>query len=56
MPDLVMCANIDCKIKDKCRRYTNIAKLDQIRASYIPLSDTSCNHFVEIKTSTYNGG
>ena len=51
MPDITMCKDIDCPIKDKCYRFT--ATPSEFRQSYFidsPINKNGeCEYFVNIK-------
>jgi DNA invertase Pin-like site-specific DNA recombinase len=49
MPDITMCENDACPLRHQCYRF--MAKPDawQSVASFTPLSDTECNHFMALK-------
>jgi len=54
MPDISMCKNEECIIKDKCYRYTAIPNpYFQTYAGFQPtkgdIGSSYCNHFMEIK-------
>lgn len=54
MPDISMCCNDSCTIKNSCYRY--IANPSTFRQSYTSFSqneDNSCDHFIEPTDEEY---
>lgn len=46
MPDISMCANRECPLRETCYRY--VAKPNEYRQSYAkfePTNETSCEHY-----------
>ncbi len=52
MPDITICKNYECKIKNKCYRY--LAKPDKYQSYGIFISDTVNNCFVPINKDINN--
>ena len=50
MPDITMCLNVDCKMKDKCYRYKAIPDILQSYAKYEP-NNGKCDNFVKNKNT-----
>lgn len=52
MPDIAMCRNITCPLRESCYRFT--AKPKQFRQSYAhftPNPDGSCDHHITIRNT-----
>jgi hypothetical protein len=48
MPDIILCTNEDCPLKEKCYRWTAEPDEHQSFAEFIPDKDEDCEYFIEI--------
>lgn len=49
MPDITMCENDTCPMRHQCYRFMAKSDAWQSVATFMPLSDTECDHFMALK-------
>ena len=48
MPDISMCMNVGCHLRDRCYRFRAISSMRQSFAGFKPDDDGNCEHFWDI--------
>jgi hypothetical protein len=48
MPDISMCKNEECPLRNQCYRYTAVPEVYQSYASFKPDENGKCDYFIEM--------